>query len=1132
MGIYGPGEVVEFTVTFSEPVLVNLAGGTPALNFTASDSGEQTASYDAWLGQQRDWCSPGPCRGDVPGARKRRSACPPTSAASAGLQLNGGGITDSNGRAVNLRHPAFATTAQADTTAPILLSEPGGAVVDGTEVVLTFERGGGLAEHLNETSKPGTGDFIVRDSNNSSTAVTGVEVAGAKVTLTLSSPAGHAQAMTVLYQGSALKDLWGNALGTFTNRALRNDSPEPQLSIADFSVDEDDGNAVFRVNVDVPSGEAATVDYATSDGTAISGSDYTDTSGSLNIPANRAFADIQVPIADDTIAEQDETFKLTLSNAGNATIADDQATATIVDNERTPILSVTDASAEEGEAVEFTVSLGPAAAQAVTVQYDTSISASDTASADDFTAAEAQTLSIPAGDTSATISIPTTEDTTEEGDETFTLTLSNASSNAEIDSQAMTATGTIENDDVVPARITNVAFTNTPSSGVYRLGDVIEVSVTFNRDVEVTGTPRVKVTQLPVHFRYIYPLYVASASTDRVLVFQLVATSDVDNSSSGLRIQADAVQLNGGTIRNKGTTVNANRNHALLISSLDVTTRSITDIDVTSTPGVSDALTGNPVFGPGETVQFKVTFRQPVTVDTGSGTPQLMFVASDQGRQTAAYASGSNTAELIFNWTVPADVPGNETTIRIPANNNVPDSTALRTDQGLILNGATIQDASQRNINIRHGGFNTNARADTTAPSLLTAADGATVDGALLTLTFKSADGVAEHLDGDSVPAASDFTVSVDGTARTVTGVDVDGAAVELTLASAVGHAQTVTVGYAPGTDALQDLWDQAAAGFTDRAVRNDSPEPSLSIGDVTVAENGGAAVFTVSLDIASGETVTVDYATGDDSATAGPDYTADTGTLTFDPGDLSKTISVTIKDDSTGEGSEAFTVTLSNASNASIGDGSATGTITDNEQTPTLSIADASATEGSPVAFTVTLSPVAAGDVTVGYATSDGTATTDTNHADGADYTAPAANASLTIPAGQGSATISVPTGDDQVFEADETFTLTLSGPSSNAVLGTAKTATGTIENNDTASVDATLASLTAKVDGSGDHADAGLRERNPQPTGRTWRTRSPRSPWRRRPRTAARGSPFPMTTTAPLQTKRCSPSTLARTP
>ena len=1063
VGIYGPGEVVEFTVTFSEPVLVNLAG-TPTLTFTASDSGQQAASYERGSNSSAlvfSWTVPN----NVPGT-ETPIGVPSNVSGNAGLRLNGGGITDSNGGALNLRHPAYTTSAQADTTAPILPTGPGAAVVDGSEVVLTFERGGGLAEHLNETSKPGTGDFIVRDSNNSSTSVTGVDVAGAKVTLTLGSPAGHAQAMTLTYQGSALKDLWGNALGSITNRALRNDSPEPQLSIADFSVDEGDGNAVFRVNVDVPSAEAAAVDYATSNGTAINGSDYTATSGRLTIPANRAFADIQVPIANDTVAEQDETFTLTLSNASNATIADGQATATIIDNEATPVLSIADASAKEGEAVEFTVSLSLATGQTVTVQYDTSIGATDTASADDFTAASAQSLSIPAGDTSSTISIPTAEDTTEEGDETFTLTLSNASSNAEIDAQAMTATGTIENDDVVPARVTNVAFANTPGSGSYGLGDVIEVSVTFDKDVEVTGRPRVRMYFLGNHRFHEYALYDADASSDRVLVFKRQVTGRDDNDGT-VRVITDGLQLNGGTIRNKGTSTNARLGHGIEDGS-GIVTRWVEAIELTSTPAVSSSLTGDPVYGAGETLRFKVTFKHAVEVDETDGTPIVNFnFGSASTTYAAAYEGGSGTVELAFGWTVPASVTGDGRVLNV-ATNIIDNSGATEAASGLAAGGGAIENSNGVAVNIRHTAKSFTARTDTTAPGLLSGADGATVDGALLTLTFKSANGVAERLDGDSVPAASDFNVTVDGTARTVTGVDVDGAEVELTLASAVGHAQTVTVGYAPGTDALQDLWDQAAAGFTNRSVRNDSPEPVLSIGDVTVAEDGAAAVFTVSLDVASGETVTVDYATADDTAVAGSDYTAATGTLTFDPGDLSETFSVSIGDDSIGEGSEAFTVTLSNASNASIGDGSATGTITDNEQTPTLSIADASAVEGSPVAFTVSLSPAAAGDVTVGYATADGTATTDSNHADGADYTAPAANASLTILAGQGSATISVPTGDDQIYEANESFTLTLSGPSSNAVLGTAKTATGTIENNDTASADATLSSLTAKVGGS----------------------------------------------------------------
>ena len=122
---------------------------------------------------------------------------------------------------------------------------------------------------------------------------------------------------------------------------------------------------------------------------------------------------------------------------------------------------------------------------------------------------------------------------------------------------------------------------------------------------------------------------------------------------------------------------------------------------------------------------------------------------------------------------------------------------------------------------------------------------------------------------------------------------------------------------------------------------------------------------------------------------------------------------------------------------------------------TPTLSeltIEDASAQEGDGVEFTVTLSHAAAGAVTVEYTTSDGTATS-------GDYTA-AAGETLTLEAGSTSATFTIATTEDTQDEADETFTVTLSGASSNVALGAANTATGTIV-DDEASSDATLSAL-----------------------------------------------------------------------
>ena len=134
----------------------------------------------------------------------------------------------------------------------------------------------------------------------------------------------------------------------------------------------------------------------------------------------------------------------------------------------------------------------------------------------------------------------------------------------------------------------------------------------------------------------------------------------------------------------------------------------------------------------------------------------------------------------------------------------------------------------------------------------------------------------------------------------------------------------------------------------------------------------------------------------------------------------------------------------------------------------PVVGVADAVATEGSNLEFTVALSKPAPGEVTVQYDTADGTASSDAQATDGADYTA-AAGQTLTFTAGVTEQTISIATGDDTVDEDDETFTLTLSNPSENAALGSSSTASGTMVNNDeTALTDATLSALTL-TDGNG---------------------------------------------------------------
>ena len=113
--------------------------------------------------------------------------------------------------------------------------------------------------------------------------------------------------------------------------------------------------------------------------------------------------------------------------------------------------------------------------------------------------------------------------------------------------------------------------------------------------------------------------------------------------------------------------------------------------------------------------------------------------------------------------------------------------------------------------------------------------------------------------------------------------------------------------------------------------IKDNDPEPSLSIADAGGAE-GEDLEFTVTLDPASGREVTVDWAVDEGTATAGADYTDGSGTLTFAAGDTTKTVTVAALQDTDPEGDETFTVTLSNARNAAIGDAGATGTIAAND--------------------------------------------------------------------------------------------------------------------------------------------------------------------------------------------------------
>jgi hypothetical protein len=262
---------------------------------------------------------------------------------------------------------------------------------------------------------------------------------------------------------------------------------------------------------------------------------------------------------------------------------------------------------------------------------------------------------------------------------------------------------------------------------------------------------------------------------------------------------------------------------------------------------------------------------------------------------------------------------------------------------------------------------------------------------------------------------------------------------------------ETVIVDITTVSNAAESGAQQATVTIVD-----DDDPPTVVIGDIAVTEGDSpstvGANFNVLLSAQSAFTVTVRYATvAGGTATAGSDYTAVGAPvmLTFLPGVVSQTASVVVRGDNSDEPGETFNVELSSPTNATIVDGTGVGTINDDDDPPTLSIGNAPVTEGdSPSTvnanFTVTLSAPSGFPVTVQYATSGGGSATP-----GADYTA-VSPTTLTFAPGDVSETATVVVQGDNVYEANETFDVTLSNPS-NATIADG-TGVGTINDDDPA--------------------------------------------------------------------------------
>lgn len=783
----------------------------------------------------------------------------------------------------------------------------------------------------------------------------------------------------------------------------------PSLSINDVTITEGNSGtttANFTVTLSVQSTDTVTVNYATADGTAKEPADYTARNGTLTFAPGQTTKTIPVTVKGDVIDENNEDFFVNLSNpSSNVTVVDLQGKSTITDDD-TSNISINDVSVREGNSgttnAVFTVTLSTPSSRAIALSYGTQEGSASPP--DDYTTRNG-TLTVPAGRTTGTITVPIVGDTLYEFNETFTVRLSSPNSGTITDG---TGRCTIVNDDAAPSfSINNVSVTE-GNSGTTNAVFTVTLSSAAGFQVGVDYGTQAGSALAPGDYTGTFGTLTFNAGQTTKTISVPVVGDVTDESDENFFVALGDSNIGPANKRGQCTIIDD-----------DTSNISINDVSVTE----GNSGTTSAVF--------------TVTLSTPSARAITLSYATQDG---TAKASADYTAR---NGTL--TIPAGETTgtIAVPVvGDTLDESNETFTVRLSSLSSGAISDGS---------GTGT-IRDDDASPTLsindvtVTEGNSGTIN-AVFTVTLSAVSGrpvtVSYATANGSAVSPSDYTarsgrLTIPAGARTGTiTVSVKGDVVDENDEDFFVNLST------PASATLNDAQGKGTI--------KDDDSVSLSINDVTVTEgNSGTtnAVFTVTLSTPSAQSVGVSYTTQDGSAKAPSDYTTSNGKLTIPAGRTTGTITVPIVGDTLDESTETFTVRLSSSSSGTITDGSGTGTIQDDDAPPSLSVNDVTVTEGNSgttnAVFIVKLSAPSAKTVTVAYATADGSAVAPGDYA--------SRTGALTFAAGQTTQTITVSVKGDVIDENNETFLVNLSAPT-NATLQDAQ-GQGTIRDDDSVSL------------------------------------------------------------------------------
>ena len=847
--------------------------------------------------------------------------------------------------------------------------------------------------------------------------------------------------------------------------------PPPTLTINDVSGIEGNGGAVtftftFRVALSAPApAGGVSFDIATQDNTATSAdSDYVpQTLTSQTIPAGNLVYTFDVTVNGDLNIEPDETFFVNVTNVSRAIIADSQGQGTI-QNDDIPDLTINDVSANETNSgtTTFTFSVTsslPAPAAGITFDIATAdVTARDhnpVSEDNDYVARNLTRQTIPAGRQTYALNVTVNGDTAVESDETFLVNVTNVSNASVFDGQGQ---GTIRNDDLL---------TRT---------DLLPASATINRG----NTLQFRATAFD-------PTNQANPAAGFTWQSSNTAVATINPNGLASAVGIGTTTVTATTANGTGSTVSATAILTVQLPLLINEALGQVPLDNAATAAIEGDANRDGVRNSDddEFVELFNNSAAPVDISgviiSDSASKRFTFPANTMltaGRAAVVFGGGAPPVNdpafggaLIYTASsLGLGDGGDIITIKLPVTGSdvAIDSIAYGPGNPVPAPGAqSLTRAPDAAIGSAGGGFvihttATNAAGRVFSPG--TRADGTPFGSPAITRI-------------EVLPAAAAVNIGANQLFTAHAYSNIGGPEIEVLNVSFIwDSSDTGKATVAPTTGRTTTARAVAAGGPAIRAraggqqgaatLTVNPPPPTLTINDVSAAEgNAGTKKFTFAVSLSAPAPtggVSFDIATADGSAQDGNpggednDYVPRTLTAqTIPAGGMSYAFDVTVNGDLNIESNETFVVNVTNVSGAIAGDAQGVGTI-QNDDSPTLTINDVAANEGSggtkTFAFTVSSSlPAPAGGITFDIATADGTAHDHNPASEDNDYVARILTAQ-TIPAGLQTYTFDVTVNGDLLVESNETFFVNVTNVSGASIAD--GQGQGTIQNDDTANL------------------------------------------------------------------------------